>query len=114
MYGIRDEISEVGRIIVLDEHPFIREGVKHYINQQADLAVCFDTGDITLALEAIERFNPHLILMEVRLVNGDMLEFIKNVKSRFPLVHMLILSQFEERFYAERALRAGAHGYVMK
>lgn len=114
MMILEEKSKDPCRIIVLDEHPFVREGLKHYINCQPDLAVCFDTGQISSALEAAERLNAHLLMTEVRVAQGDVLEFIKTIRSRFPLMRILVLSQLEEDFYAERALRAGAHGYVMK
>jgi DNA-binding NarL/FixJ family response regulator len=114
MNGTEPRTGEVTRILLLDEHPFIREGIRAFIDRQADLEVCFDTAEINAALQAIEQFHPHLVMAEVRLANGDMLEFIKTLKARFPLIRILIVSQFDESFYAERALRAGAHGYMMK
>src|SRR5436190_10979026 len=114
MIGIQKANGELTRIILLDEHPFIRGGIKQYLADQPDMLVCAETGQISEALEAIEKSDPHLIVLELRLTNGDALDFIKSVKARFPLIRMLVLSQFDERFYAERALRAGAHGFIMK
>ena len=102
------------RIILLDEHPFIRQGIKHYLTEQRGMAVVAETGDVAHALEAIDKLDPHLVILELRLMSGDTLEFIKSVKARFPLVRILVLSQFDEKFYAERVLRAGAHGFIMK
>jgi DNA-binding NarL/FixJ family response regulator len=102
------------RILIVDDHPFMREGLKLHLNRQADFAVCAEASDLASALEAIQQSNPELVLLELKLRHGDVLEFIKAARARFPSLRILILSEYEEALYAERALRAGAHGYVMK
>jgi len=92
----------------------MREGIKQYLNRQEDMAMCAEAGELGTAMEAVQELEPDLVLLEVKLRCGDVLDFIKNVRARFPKVRMLILSQQEEALYAERALRAGAQGYVMK
>jgi DNA-binding NarL/FixJ family response regulator len=92
----------------------MREGLKLHLNRQEDLTVCAEASDLASALEAIQNSTPELIVLELKLRHGDVLEFIKAARARFPSLRILILSEYEEALYAERALRAGAHGYVMK
>ena len=109
----RENISKA-RILVVDNHQFMREGIKLFLNRQGDMALCSEASDLVTALEAIQQSNPELVVLELKLRNGDVLEFIKAVRVRFPSLRILILSEYEEAMYAERALRAGAHGYVLK
>jgi DNA-binding NarL/FixJ family response regulator len=102
------------RILVADDHPFLREGVRDYLNRQDDLTVCGESSDVASTIAAVDRCRPHLVLLDLRLGDGDVLELIKSLRSRLPSLRILILSQHEEALYAERALRAGANGYVMK
>lgn len=102
------------RILVVDDHPLLREGVRQLINRQSDLVACGEAADLPGATTAVETCQPDLVLLDLRLGSGDTLEFVKSVKARFPHVSILILSQHDEALYAERVLRAGASGYVMK
>ena len=102
------------RILVVDDHPLLREGVMQLINRQRDLLACAEAASLTEAQAALENGHPDLILLDLRLGGGDVLEFIKASRARFPKVRILILSQHDEPLYAERTLRAGASGYVIK
>lgn len=101
-------------ILVVDDHPIFREGVIQLINRQADLTVCGEAGSVAAATQVLETLGPRLVLLDLRLGTSDVFELIKGWKKRFSDLRVLILSQYDEALYAERALRAGADGYVMK
>ena len=106
--------TEKKRIFLVDDHAILRQGLANVINQQAHLTVCGEAGDPTEALAAIERLQPDLAVIDVSLRMGDGLELLKDMRARLPRVLTLVLSMHDEALYAERALRAGARGYVMK
>jgi len=102
------------RILVLEEHPLLRHGVNAYLNAQPDMIVCGEVDCIPSARSAIAQCKPDLLLTALRLGTGDSLEFVKALKGEHPQLLILVYSAFEETMFAERALRAGAEGYVMK
>jgi len=101
-------------ILVVDDHPIFRKGLAQLINSEADMLVCGEAGDVATATQVLEARHPDLVLMELRLGTSDVFELIKGWKGRFTELQVLILSAYDEALYAERALRAGAAGYVMK
>ncbi|HVV01758.1 MAG TPA: response regulator transcription factor, partial [Verrucomicrobiae bacterium] len=101
-------------IIIADEQPFMREGLRQWLDRQADLVVHGEADSIASTIEQVEKSAPDLLLIEVRLRQDDVLDLIKSLRARFPLMRILVHAQSDENFYAERALRAGAHGYIMK
>jgi DNA-binding NarL/FixJ family response regulator len=102
------------RVLVADDHPIVRDGLVQLINQQADLICCGQAATQTEVFAAVTAQRPELLVLDLRLKDGDGLELIKSLKSQHPDLPILVLSQFDEELYAERALRAGAFGYVMK
>lgn len=102
------------RIFLVDDHPLVREWLTNLINQQADLVVCGEAADVPAATRGIVEQNPDVAIVDLSLKGGSGLELIKSVKSRCPHVAVIVLSMHDEKHYAERALRAGARGYVMK
>src|SRR5215469_6806614 len=102
------------RILVVDDHPMVREGLVRLISHHSDLVCCGEAGTIAEAQTLVGSQNPDLVILDLRLKGGDGLELIKSLKARFPGLRILILSQYEAPLYAERALRAGALGYVVK
>jgi DNA-binding NarL/FixJ family response regulator len=112
----RKTSEETGRtrIFLVDDHPLVREGLANLINQQEDLAVCGEAEDSAGAMAGIEESQPNVALIDISLKNESGLELVKKLEERFPLVALIVLSMHEEALYAERALRAGAKGYVMK
>jgi two-component system, NarL family, response regulator FusR len=102
------------RILVVDEHPLLRQGMTMFLNCQPDMIVCAEADSIPSAQIKIAESRPHLMVMGLHLGTGDTLEFIKMLKAQHPDLLILVFSQFEESFFAERALRAGANGYLMK
>jgi DNA-binding NarL/FixJ family response regulator len=99
-------------ILVLEEHPLLRHGLSDYINSQPDLIVCGEADNIRDARNKIPECKPQLLLTALRLGTGDSLEFVKALKVEQPGLLILVYSAFEEAIFAERALRAGAEGYV--
>ena len=101
-------------VFIVDDHPLVREGLTNLINRQSDLIVCGEAKDSAEAIAGIAKERPDVAIIDISLKNESGLELVKNVKSQFPLVGLIVLSMHDETLYAERALRAGARGYVMK
>jgi DNA-binding NarL/FixJ family response regulator len=102
------------RVFLVDDHPLVREGLANLINRQEDLVVCGEAGDSAEAITGITKTQPDIALIDISLKNESGLELVKNLEGRFPNVALVVLSMHDEALYAERALRAGARGYVMK
>jgi len=102
------------KIFLVDDHPLVCEGLTLLINRQADMLVCGEARSAPAALEAIQELRPDAALIDLTLASGSGLELIKDLKMCCPEIAMLVLSMHDESTYAERALRAGARGYVMK
>lgn len=102
------------RILLVDDHPILRHGMTTMINAEEDLLVCGEADGVQTATKAIEDCKPDLALVDLAIRDGDGLELIKVVRAKFPRLLTLVLSMYDEEVYAERALRAGARGYIMK
>lgn len=102
------------KIVVVDDHPIVRRGFVLLINQEADLEVVGEAEGPGEAMDLIERKRPDLVLVDLSLKGGDGLEMIKDLSKTMPELLMLAVSLHDENVYAERALRAGARGYIMK
>jgi len=102
------------KVLIVDDHPLVREGLVNLISQEADLQICGEAGNEPQALELIRTAQPHVAIVDISLESGSGIELIKSIKAMFPSVTVLVLSMHDESLYAERALRAGARGYVMK
>ncbi len=102
------------RILVVEDNPFVREGIVALINRQSDLMCCGEADTMTAASAVIVRHKPNLILLDLRLKDGEAFESMHLLRLQDPQVAILILSQCDEALYAEKALRAGAKGYLMK
>src|SRR5688572_19917039 len=92
------------RVLVADDHPIVRDGLVQLINQQADLICCGQAATQTEVFAAVTAHRPELLVLDLRLKDGDGLELIKSLKSQHPELPILVLSQFDEELYAERAL----------
>ena len=101
-------------IFIVDDHPIVRQGLALLINRERDLAVCGDAEEAGSALRGIEELKPDLIVVDISLNGPDGLDLLKNIRARDSALPVLILSMLDESLYAERALRAGANGYIMK
>ncbi len=107
-------LERKSRVFVVDDHPLVRDGLSSLIDQQEDLAACGAAEDHAGALAGIAATRPHVALIDVSLGNASGLELIKDLKAQCPEVATIVVSMHDEMLYAERALRAGARGYVMK
>lgn len=102
------------KVLIIDDHPILRQGITQLINQETDLGVCWDGEDPAKAIEAVDAHHPDIVIVDLSLKNSDGIELIKAVRSQFPDLAVLVLSMFDESLYAERVVRAGARGYIMK
>lgn len=102
------------RIFLVDDHPILLQGLVDLINRQKDLEVCGQASRGSEAMEKAPRLKPDLTLVDITLKDGNGIELIKSLKAFDPSMKMMVLSMHDERLYAERALRAGARGYIMK
>jgi DNA-binding NarL/FixJ family response regulator len=112
------ELSGTGarksRVFIVDDHPLVREGLGNLINGQDDLIVCGEAEDSVQAIAGIIQARPDVALVDISLKNESGLELVKDLGKQCPFVALIVLSMHDEALYAERALRAGARGYVMK
>jgi DNA-binding NarL/FixJ family response regulator len=102
------------RLLILDDHPMMREGLTQLINNEPDLTVCGEAGTGREGLDLISTLKPDLLLADISLPDKNGLEVIKDTQALHPGLAVLVISMHDETLYAERALRAGARGYIMK
>ena len=102
------------KILIVDDHPIVRRGLTELINQEKDLVVSGQAEDAYQAMEAIRAQKPDMAIIDISLKGTSGLELIKDIKTQYPSLPVLTLSMHDEFLYAERALRAGAKGYIMK
>jgi DNA-binding NarL/FixJ family response regulator len=102
------------KIFIVDDHPMMREGLAQLIAHETDLIVCGEAEDAAEALAQIEKLKPDLALVDITLRSSIGLELIKDLQIRLPNVAVLVISMHDESLYAERVLRAGGRGYIMK
>jgi DNA-binding NarL/FixJ family response regulator len=101
-------------VVVVEDHPVLCDGLKQLINNQPDLACVGVADNLSDAKGLVEKCSPDLMILDLRLKAGDTLDFIKTLRIECPQVRVLVLSQYDELIFAERSLRAGAYGYIMK
>ena len=101
-------------ILLVDDHPLVRERLGDVINREKDLVVCGEAEERYQAVELINQTPPDLAIIDITLKNSDGLELIKDIHARWPKLPMLVVSMHDETLYAERVLRAGARGYITK
>jgi DNA-binding NarL/FixJ family response regulator len=102
------------KIMLVDDHPVLREGLAQLINQEPDLTICGQYDDAARAFAAMETECPDLVIIDLSLKGSSGLELVKNSRASHPKLLILVLSMHDETLYAERVLRAGAAGYIMK
>ncbi len=106
--------TKKNRVFVVDDHPIVRQGLALLINREADLAVCGEAEDAQTAVHSVATTKPDILIVDISLNGPDGLDLLKDIRIRYPELPVLILSMHDESVYAERALRAGAQGYIMK
>lgn len=102
------------KILLVDDHPMMRAGLAQLINRQPDMTVCAEAGQPVEVFGLISQTRPDLVLTDLTMPGRSGLEFIKDLVALQPDLSILVISMHDEGIYAERCLRAGAHGYIMK
>ncbi len=102
------------KILIVDDHAIVVEGLTLYLHQEPDFIVCGHAKNVMEGLQAVEEKRPDLIIVDLSLQNSSGLELIKSVKADNPQLPIIVLTMHDETIYAERAIRAGARGYIMK
>lgn len=102
------------RVFIVDDHSILREGLTELINREMDLTVCGEAGTVSGALQAIAACKPDIIIVDLTLKDGSGIRLIENILYSHPGILMLVLSLHDESVYAERCIKAGARGYIMK
>lgn len=102
------------RVLLVDDHPILRAGLRKLIDQEADMVVCGEAEEGPKAFELAGTLTPDVAVVDISLKGSNGIELIKNLKARYPDLPTLVLSMHDESLYAERALRAGSRGYIMK
>lgn len=115
--GTVEKVSKgkrIVRILLVDDHPLVRERLAEIINHESDLHVCGEAEDRHDALVLVKSRRPHLVILDLTLKNSDGIELIKDIHSESPDLRMLVVSMHDESLHAERVIRAGALGYITK
>jgi DNA-binding NarL/FixJ family response regulator len=102
------------RIFIVDDHPIVRKGLAQLINQEEDLVVCGEADNAETALELLKKVKPDLAIVDISLRGLDGIELTKLIRARFDSIPVLVVSMHDESLFAERALKVGARGYIMK
>lgn len=102
------------RVLIVDDHPLMREGLFQLLSGEADFALCGEADNAEAALAAVERLKPDVVVLDLTLGGDDGVDVVRTLHETHPEVRILVLSMHDEMLYAERLLGLGAHGYVMK
>ena len=102
------------RILIVDDHPIVRQGLVQMLGHEPDMEACGEAESAAEALKAIAAATPDAAIVDLSLKDSSGLELLKDIRVRYPRLPVLVLSVYDESMYAERALRAGARGYMMK
>lgn len=102
------------RVFLLDDHPLVREWLAGMVALEPDLEICGQADEADAALSAVEKVGPDIVVVDLSLPRGSGLEFMKQMRANHPAIRLLVLSMHDEASVAERAFRAGAHGYAVK
>lgn len=109
-----DGKKDKSAVLIVDDHPVVRHGLAQYIDQEDDLHVCGQAGDAHEGMKLIEELEPDVVIADLSLRDRPGLELIKDIEANHPKLPVLVLSMHDELLWAERVLRAGARGYIMK
>jgi DNA-binding NarL/FixJ family response regulator len=102
------------KVLIVDDHPIIRQGLRRVMDNEEDLIVCGEAETVRDARTAIRESNPDVMIADISLKQGDGIELVRDVRAHHPQLPILVLSMHDETIYAERMLAAGANGYIMK
>ena len=114
MSRTQDTSKRAARVLIVDDHPAVREALAIRISTESGLKVCGEAADVPEALRLVEATDPDVAVIDIALKTGDGIDLIRRIKSRDQRIRMLVWSMYGENLYAERALRAGAMGYLDK
>lgn len=109
-----DHATKARRVFIVDDHPIVRQGLAQLINHEPDLSVCGEASGVKDARAGLGAAEPDVVIVDLSLRDADGLELIKDIKSKYQGMPVLVLSMHDEDIYAERLLSAGASGYIMK
>jgi DNA-binding NarL/FixJ family response regulator len=112
--GLLGTKRSVRRVLIVDDHPIVRQGLRRVMENEDDLMVCGEAESVRDARAAVRELNPDVIVADVSLKQGDGIELVRDVRAHHPHLPILVLSMHDETIYAERMLAAGANGYIMK
>lgn len=112
--GVPGDTRRVRRVLIVDDHPIVREGLRRVMENEEDLSVCGEAETARDARTAIKDLNPDVVIADISLKQGDGIELVRDVRAHHPQLPILVLSMHDETIYAERMLSAGANGYIMK
>jgi DNA-binding NarL/FixJ family response regulator len=102
------------RVLVVDDHPLMREGLNQLLSGEPDFEICGEADSAVTALAAVQRLQPEVVVLDLTLGSDDGLAVLRTLHEQYPALRVLVLSMHDEMLYAERLLAIGAHGYVMK
>jgi len=102
------------RVLIVDDHPIFRAGLTGLVNLETELTVCGEANDAKQAMQALEKLHPDLVLLDMSLPGKGGLELLKDIRAIAPQTPVLIISMHDETLYAERVIKAGGRGYIMK
>ncbi|HTA30965.1 MAG TPA: response regulator transcription factor [Candidatus Cybelea sp.] len=111
---MRKSSPEKSRILIVDDHPLFCEGLRRMLDRHPSLSVCGQVPDADSVLKSVAELKPDLVLMDISLEGTNGIDVTKSLKAKYPELPILVVSMHDEALYAERALRAGAQGYIMK
>lgn len=106
--------TKQARILIVDDHPIMRDGLTARISNEPDLTVCGEAEDVDTALQLVQELSPDLVIIDISLKSGHGLDLAKRIRERHPKTKMLVNSMYDESVYAERSLQVGAMGYLSK
>lgn len=107
-------MPDKARVFIVDDHPIVRQGLTMLISQEPDLCVCGEADGAPVALQAVTKLRPDVVIVDISMKDGDGIDLIKSIRAHDNEIHILVLSMHEEMFIVERAMRAGASGYLPK
>lgn len=111
---LKSAAKRTTRILIVDDHPIVREGLTSLLSKQPDFEICGEADDIPHALRLVAETRPHVVTVDISLKSGSGLELIRRISEADRSIRMVACSLYDETLYAERALQAGARGYVNK
>src|SRR5215470_563068 len=106
--------TDKAKVLIVDDHPVVREGLAMHLATQPDLEVCGEAEDLPGALALLASARPDVAIIDISLKNSNGIELIRRIQERHDVVRILVWSMYPETLYAERALRAGSQGYMNK